>query len=145
MNVRHTIIEDTRGATQMVWTRPEDGRKRLPKQILNWTPQGRRKRGRPRKSWRELEELEENLWMGQCQLKILIYLLYLLCSSTALDSSHVQYPSLGKSCFSSRLVLMRYICISGSNSHSKTLLKIFCSKHSNLYLLAFISVHVSLP
>jgi len=26
---------------------------RLPKQILNWTPAGRRKRGRPRRSWRE--------------------------------------------------------------------------------------------
>jgi hypothetical protein len=26
---------------------------RLPQEILNWTPAGRRKRGRPKRSWKE--------------------------------------------------------------------------------------------
>lgn len=60
MGVKHSIVEDEND--------------RLPKQILNWTPTGRCKRGRQRKSWREgidreMEDrqLDENLWQDRQQ------------------------------------------------------------------------------
>lgn len=47
---------------------------RLPKQVLAWTPQGKRKRRRLRRSWRERidremqeRDLEEDLWMNRDQ------------------------------------------------------------------------------
>lgn len=54
MNVTHTITEDIT-INQLKWYGHVQrmGEERLPKQLLNWVPQGRRKRGRPRKSWRE--------------------------------------------------------------------------------------------
>ncbi|XP_060525285.1 uncharacterized protein LOC132701394 [Cylas formicarius] len=54
MKVGHTISDEIR-TKQLKWyghvQRMEE--QQLPKQILTWTPTGRRKRGRPRKSWRE--------------------------------------------------------------------------------------------
>lgn len=73
MGAEHTIIDDIK-TKQLIWyghvqRMPND---RLPKQVLTWTPQGRRRRGRPRKSWREgidkeIEEREipEDLWMNR--------------------------------------------------------------------------------
>ncbi|XP_056648205.1 uncharacterized protein LOC130452786 [Diorhabda sublineata] len=78
MKVQHTITEDIR-VNQLRWyghvqRMPED---RIPKQILNWAPQGRRKRGRPRLSWREgiekdirERELEEDLWEDREKWKL---------------------------------------------------------------------------
>lgn len=52
MNVKHTIVEDIKDK-QLVWfghvQRMTD--LRIPKQIMQWKPGGRRKRGRPRRSW----------------------------------------------------------------------------------------------
>jgi len=50
MYVRHTVVEDIHVA-QLKWYGHVQsmGEERLPKKILNGTPQGRRKRGRPRK------------------------------------------------------------------------------------------------
>ncbi|XP_045480901.1 uncharacterized protein LOC123685289 [Harmonia axyridis] len=73
MGVTHTITQDIK-INQLRWyghvRRMED--QRLPKQILDWTPQGRRKKRRPRKSWREgfnreirERELDEDLWMDR--------------------------------------------------------------------------------
>jgi hypothetical protein len=54
MNVNTTIVEDIR-TNQLRWyghvVRRE--REKLPKQVLSWTPQGRRRKGRPRRSWTE--------------------------------------------------------------------------------------------
>jgi len=73
MGVTHTIADEVR-VKQLRWyghvqRMPEE---RLPKQIFKYTPQGRRKRGRPRRSWREgidkeLRErgVEEDLWMDR--------------------------------------------------------------------------------
>jgi hypothetical protein len=51
MNVKTTIVEDIR-TNQLRWyghvVRME--RERLPKQVLLWTPQGRRRKGRRRRS-----------------------------------------------------------------------------------------------
>lgn len=70
MGVRKTITDDIK-TKQLIWyghvqRMTED---RLPKQILTWAPHGRRRRGRPRRSWREgidkeMEEREipEDLW-----------------------------------------------------------------------------------
>lgn len=70
MGVTHTIVDDIR-RRQLVWyghvRRMPEGR--IPKQILDWQPRGRRRRGRPRRSWREgidreirEREIEEDLW-----------------------------------------------------------------------------------
>lgn len=70
MGVHRTITDDIR-TKQLRWyghvQRMAD--ERLPKQVLDWKPIGRRKRGRPRKSWREgiykdigMLGLEEDLW-----------------------------------------------------------------------------------
>jgi hypothetical protein len=52
MKVNTTIVEDIR-TNQLRWyghvVRME--KERLPKQVLLWTPQGRRRKGRPRRSW----------------------------------------------------------------------------------------------
>jgi hypothetical protein len=52
MKVNTTIVEDIR-TNQLRWyghvVRME--RERLPKQVLLWTPQGRRRKGTPRRSW----------------------------------------------------------------------------------------------
>jgi hypothetical protein len=37
----------------MVWTRPKNGRGKLPKEVMKWRPPGRRKRGRPKLTWAE--------------------------------------------------------------------------------------------
>lgn len=54
MNVNHTIIDDIR-AKQLIWyghmRRMTD--ERIPIKVFQWTLKGRRKRGRPRRSWRE--------------------------------------------------------------------------------------------
>jgi len=62
INVRHTIVEDIHVA-QLKWYGhlQRMGEERLPKQILNWTPQGRRQRER---------ELEEDLWMNRDQWRL---------------------------------------------------------------------------
>lgn len=53
MNVRHTIVEDIKDK-QLIWfghvQRMADTR--IPKQIIGWKPGGKRRRGRPRRSWR---------------------------------------------------------------------------------------------
>lgn len=80
MGVTHTIVEDIR-INQLRWfghiqRMPEE---RIPKQVWEWTPRGRRKRGRPRRSWREGidkelkdREIEDGLWTdrGQWRLEI---------------------------------------------------------------------------
>ncbi|XP_030749353.1 uncharacterized protein LOC115877353, partial [Sitophilus oryzae] len=69
MGVKHRIMEDIK-INQLRWyghvQRMEDSR--IPKKILNWT-QDKRKRGRPRRSWREgidgdirTRGIDENLW-----------------------------------------------------------------------------------
>ena len=63
MGVRQTTIIDDIKTKQLKWyghvQRMEEDR--LPKQVLKWTPHGRRRRGRPRRSWREGidKEMEE--------------------------------------------------------------------------------------
>jgi hypothetical protein len=70
MDFTHTITDEVRNK-QLIWyehaQRMADHR--IPKQILNCQPRGRRKSGRPRRSWRdgidkELRKrvLEDNLW-----------------------------------------------------------------------------------
>jgi len=73
MKVQGTIVDDI-GTQQLRWyghVQRMSG-DRLPKQILEWTPQGRRRRGRPRRSWREGidreitdRNLEEGLWTNR--------------------------------------------------------------------------------
>lgn len=70
MKVKHTIVDDIQDK-QLIWfghvqRMPET---RIPKQVMQWKPGGRRKRGRPRRSWREgVDEevqklrLEEGAW-----------------------------------------------------------------------------------
>jgi len=54
INVKHTIVDDIQDK-QLVWfghvqRMPET---RIPKQVIQWKPGGRRKRGRPKKGWRD--------------------------------------------------------------------------------------------
>ncbi|XP_030762003.1 uncharacterized protein LOC115886839 [Sitophilus oryzae] len=69
MGVKHRISEDTK-INQPRWyghvQRMEESR--IPKKILNWTPQGKRKRGRPRRSWRE--GIDDNLWTDRDQWRL---------------------------------------------------------------------------
>ena len=37
----------------MVWTCSENGRGEIAKRSMNWSPPGRRKRGRPKRNWAE--------------------------------------------------------------------------------------------
>lgn len=78
MEVGHTITDEIR-TKQLRWyghvQRMEE--RRLPKQILTWRPTGRRKRGRPRRSWREgidneiqLRGLDEELWNDREQWRL---------------------------------------------------------------------------
>lgn len=78
MGVKHSVVEDIK-VNQLKWYGHVQRmtNDRLPKQILNWTPTGRRKRGRPRKSWREgidreIEDrqLDENLWQDRQQWRL---------------------------------------------------------------------------
>ncbi|XP_045463886.1 uncharacterized protein LOC123673448 [Harmonia axyridis] len=78
MGVEQTIVEEVRvkqlkyhGHVQRM--APE----RLTKQILDWVPAGKRRRGRPRNSWREginkeMQErgLEENQWIGRAEWRL---------------------------------------------------------------------------
>ncbi|XP_030750470.1 uncharacterized protein LOC115878198 [Sitophilus oryzae] len=75
MEVKHRITDDIK-INQLRWyghvQRMEESR--IPKKILNWTPQGKRKRGRPRRSWREgiygdirTRGIDENLWKDRDQ------------------------------------------------------------------------------
>ncbi|XP_030746802.1 uncharacterized protein LOC115875473 [Sitophilus oryzae] len=50
---------------------------RIPKKVLNWTPQGKRKRGRPRRNWREgIDEdirtrgIDKNFWTYRDQRRL---------------------------------------------------------------------------
>ena len=54
MGVGHTIVDDIK-TKQLIWYGHVQrmAENRLPKQILLWTPQGRRRRVRPRRSWRD--------------------------------------------------------------------------------------------
>ena len=38
----------------------------LPRVALTWAPDGKRKRGRPRETWRRTEEKLERMAMGYC-------------------------------------------------------------------------------
>ena len=78
MGVKHRISEDIK-INQLRWyghvQRMEENR--IPKKILNWTPQGKRKRGRPRRSWREgidgdirTRGIDENLWTDRDQWRL---------------------------------------------------------------------------
>ena len=78
MNVTHTIVDDI-SVNQLKWYGHVQrmNEERLPKQVLNWAPHGRRKRGRPRKSWREgidreIREkgLDEDLWEDREQWRL---------------------------------------------------------------------------
>jgi hypothetical protein len=54
MNVTRSLLDDI-NTRQLKWyghvQRMEEGR--LPKQVMKWSPPGRRKRGRPRLTWVE--------------------------------------------------------------------------------------------
>ncbi|XP_030753047.1 uncharacterized protein LOC115880061 [Sitophilus oryzae] len=78
MGVKHRIIEDIK-INQLRWyghaQRMEESR--IPKKILNWTSQGKRKRGRYRRSWREgidgdirTRGIGENLWTDRDQWRL---------------------------------------------------------------------------
>ncbi|XP_030746469.1 uncharacterized protein LOC115875208 [Sitophilus oryzae] len=78
MGVKHRKSEDIK-INQLKWyghvQRMEESR--IPKKILNWTPQGKRKRGRPRWSWRggidgdiRTGGIDENLWTDRDQWKL---------------------------------------------------------------------------
>ena len=51
-NANRTINfrQNSKNATEMVWTPPQNGR---PKTIYQWTLHGRGKRGRPQQSWKD--------------------------------------------------------------------------------------------
>ncbi|XP_030752875.1 uncharacterized protein LOC115879950 [Sitophilus oryzae] len=77
-NERIRISEDIK-INQLRWyghvQRMEENR--IPKKILNWTPQGKSKRGRPRRSWREgidgdirTRGIDENLWTDRDQWRL---------------------------------------------------------------------------
>ncbi|XP_030763131.1 uncharacterized protein LOC115887773 [Sitophilus oryzae] len=78
MGAEHTIVDDIR-TKQLIWfghvQRMPDHR--IPKEILLWTPRGRNKRGRPRRSWREgvdkeLEnrEIPDDLWLNRQEWRL---------------------------------------------------------------------------
>jgi len=54
MNVTRSLLEDIK-TKQLKWyghvQRMEEGR--LPKEVMKWSPPGRRKRGRPKATWAE--------------------------------------------------------------------------------------------
>jgi len=54
MNVTRSLLDDTK-TKQLKWyghvQRMEEGR--LPKNVMKWSPAGRRKRGRPKTTWAE--------------------------------------------------------------------------------------------
>lgn len=71
MDAPHTITDEIR-TKQLIWYGHVQrmGDERLPKQVLKWKPLGKRKRGKPRKSWiegvnSEMQErgLEQDQWM----------------------------------------------------------------------------------
>lgn len=78
MGVTHTIVDDIR-TKQLSWyghvrRMPEN---RIPRQILEWQPRGRRRPGRPRRSWREGvdreirdRELEDDLWNDRTRWRL---------------------------------------------------------------------------
>lgn len=78
MGTKHNLTEDIR-VNQLRWyghvQRMEQTR--IPRKVLDWTPYGRRKRGRPRLSWREgvekdiqAREIEENLCTDRDRWKL---------------------------------------------------------------------------
>ena len=73
MDVKHSLVDDIK-TKQLIWYGHVQrmSQERLPKQILEWSPRERRKRERPRKSWRkginkemERRELTDNMWAGR--------------------------------------------------------------------------------
>ncbi|XP_045471806.1 uncharacterized protein LOC123678703 [Harmonia axyridis] len=78
MGVKSNIVNDIR-TKQLIWfghvQRMPDNR--IPKKIFKWTPQGLRRRGRPRKSWREGVDKEmrdtglgEELWRDRAEWRL---------------------------------------------------------------------------
>ncbi|XP_044766437.1 uncharacterized protein LOC123322558 [Coccinella septempunctata] len=78
MGVKGNIVDDIR-TKQLIWfghvQRMPDSR--IPKKIFKWTPQGRRRRGRPRRSWREGVDKEkrdtgigEELWRNRTEWRL---------------------------------------------------------------------------
>ena len=54
MNVTRSLLEDIKTqTTEMVWTCSENGRGKITKKVMKWSPPGRRKRGRPKLTWAE--------------------------------------------------------------------------------------------
>ncbi|XP_044749747.1 uncharacterized protein LOC123310346 [Coccinella septempunctata] len=70
MKVDHRVTDDIKEKPLRWYGHVQRmGDERLPKQVLHWMPHGRRRRGRPRLSWREgitgemrARGMEENLW-----------------------------------------------------------------------------------
>ncbi|XP_045460891.1 uncharacterized protein LOC123671210 [Harmonia axyridis] len=78
MGVKQTIVEEVR-VKQLKWYGHVQRMtpKRLPKQLLDWVPAGKKGRGRPRKSWREgiyeeMQErgLEKNEWIDRAEWRL---------------------------------------------------------------------------
>lgn len=70
MGVTYTVIDDIK-TKLLIWTCTKKAYGRIPKQVLVWIPTGRRRRGRPRKIWREginkeIEDrnISEYIWKG---------------------------------------------------------------------------------
>lgn len=63
LGVNPKITEDNR-INQLRWYGRKMEEKRLPRQLLKWTAQGRRKRGRPRRCWRKgiSKTIRKRLW-----------------------------------------------------------------------------------
>jgi hypothetical protein len=54
MNAQDTILDDII-RKQLIWCGHVErmDRTRLPKFMINWKPEGRKKRGRPRRTWKD--------------------------------------------------------------------------------------------
>ena len=64
MNAQDTVLDDiTR--KQLIWCGHVERMKstRLPKIMINWKPEGRKRQGRPRRTWKEMGYIQ--LWMKE--------------------------------------------------------------------------------
>jgi len=54
LNVAISLLDDIK-TKQLQWYGPVQGmeERRLPKEVMKWSPPGRRKRGRPKLTWAE--------------------------------------------------------------------------------------------